>query len=112
MFSCCLLLTPLRLKRFPQYHIQTTSAYVHLYVGDQILHPHTHSVPVPSIYVQKNDSYIKGRRLASGPTSIVVSSLIGGISVKIFQIPELEEVMQNRAIGRAEGAEHCDGCVS
>lgn len=103
MFSCCLLLTPPRLKHFPQYPIHTTSAYVHLYVGYQILHPQTHSVPVSSMYVQQNDSYNKGRHLACGPTSIVVSSLIGGISFKIFQIPELEEVIQNRVLGRAEG---------
>ena len=70
IFSCCLLLTSLRLKHFSQYPIQRPSAYVHLYVVDQILHPQTHSVPAPSIYVQKNYSYNQGRHLAGCPATI------------------------------------------
>jgi hypothetical protein len=40
-------------------------------------------------------------RVAQPP--FVVSSLVGGISFKIFQIPKLEEVIANRALRRAEG---------
>jgi len=40
-----------------------------------------------------------------------VSSLIGGIGFKIFQIPELEEVIENRALRQAEATKLCDGWV-
>jgi len=39
----------------------------------------------------------------------VVCSSVGRISFKIFQIPELDEVTENRAWRRAEGRGHCDG---
>jgi hypothetical protein len=43
--------------------------------------------------------------------SFVVSSLSDGISRKIFQIPELEEVIGNRASRRAKGRGQSDGWV-